>query len=31
MDKDKAIATQILPASTFYEAETEHQDFIKES
>lgn len=31
MDKDKAIATQILPASTFYEAEAEHQDFYKKN
>ena len=29
IDKDKAIATQILPASEFYKAEEEHQDFYK--
>lgn len=31
IDKDKAIATQILPASDFYEAEEEHQDFYKKN
>ncbi|QLK86217.1 peptide-methionine (S)-S-oxide reductase MsrA [Staphylococcus sp. 17KM0847] len=29
LNHDKAIATQVLPASTFYEAETYHQDFYK--
>ncbi|GEQ05054.1 peptide methionine sulfoxide reductase MsrA 1 [Staphylococcus gallinarum] len=31
IDKDKAIATQILPASEFYKAEEEHQDFYKKN
>ncbi|MEJ7400665.1 peptide-methionine (S)-S-oxide reductase, partial [Staphylococcus epidermidis] len=31
IDKDKAIATQVLPAATFYEAEPEHQDFYKKN
>src|SRR5699024_12556119 len=31
IDKEKAIATKILPASTFYEAEAEHQDFYKKN
>lgn len=29
IDHDKAIATKVLPASTFYEAEAHHQDFYK--
>lgn len=31
IDKEKAIATKILPASTFYEAEAEHQNFYKKN
>ena len=29
INADKAIATKILPATTFYKAEAYHQDFIK--
>ena len=31
IDKDKAIATKILPATPFYEAEDYHQDFYKKN
>ncbi|AMY04843.1 peptide-methionine (S)-S-oxide reductase [Staphylococcus condimenti] len=31
IDRDKAIATQILPVSEFYEAEEYHQDFYKKN
>lgn len=31
IDRDKAIATQILPASKFYKAEAEHQEFYKKN
>ncbi|MHD0397771.1 peptide-methionine (S)-S-oxide reductase MsrA [Staphylococcus simulans] len=31
IDKDKAIATKVLPVSTFYEAEAYHQDFYKKN
>lgn len=31
IDKDKAIATKILPAAPFYEAEDYHQDFYKKN
>ncbi|MEW8966031.1 peptide-methionine (S)-S-oxide reductase, partial [Staphylococcus arlettae] len=30
-EHDKAIATKILPASTFYQAEEYHQDFYKKN
>ncbi|MDN5638384.1 MAG: peptide-methionine (S)-S-oxide reductase, partial [Staphylococcus equorum] len=31
INRDKAIATQILPASKFYKAEAEHQEFYKKN
>lgn len=31
IDKDKAIATKILPETSFYKAETEHQNFYKKN
>ncbi|PTI92481.1 peptide-methionine (S)-S-oxide reductase MsrA [Staphylococcus simulans] len=31
INKDKAVATKVLPVATFYEAETYHQDFYKKN